>query len=153
MLAACMLGGRFLIVSFTSAMLGWYRDCVAMHGLEARCAGVVALDLPFAALADVQGEQGEALIDFARAEARARDAACIIFAGAPLAGLAVRARENLDWPVVDPVAAAVKLAEAIVALRPIKARAGSFARGAPKDSIGLPPALSKHLRRSDAGLP
>ncbi len=81
MLAACMLGGKFLIVSFTSAMLGWYRDCVAMHGLEARCAGVVALDLPFAALEDVQGEQGEALIDFARAEARAKDAACIIFAG------------------------------------------------------------------------
>ena len=34
MLTACMLGGRFLIVSFTSAMLGWYRDCVAMHGLD-----------------------------------------------------------------------------------------------------------------------
>ena len=153
MLAACMLGGKFLVVSFTSAMLGWYRDCVAMHGLEARCAGVVALDLPFGALEDVQGEQGNALIDFARAEARARDAACVIFAGAPLAGLAARAREKLDWPVVDPVAAAVKLAEAIVALRPIKAKAGSFARGAPKESIGLPAALTKHLRRSDVGNP
>ncbi len=149
MLAACMLGGKFLIVSFTSAMLGWYRDCVAMHGLEARCAGVVALDLPFGALEDVQQDQGEALIAFARAEAEARDAACLIFAGAPLAGLAVRARERLGRPVVDPVAAAVKLAEALVALRPLKAKGGSFARPAPKASAGLPAALAKHLGRSD----
>ncbi|MFZ0602271.1 MAG: aspartate/glutamate racemase family protein, partial [Roseiarcus sp.] len=42
MLTACMLGGRFLIVTFTGALTGWYRDCVAMHRLESRCAGVVA---------------------------------------------------------------------------------------------------------------
>ena len=44
MLTACMLGGQFLIVTFASALCGWYRDCVAMHRLESRCAGVVALD-------------------------------------------------------------------------------------------------------------
>ena len=147
MLTACMLGGKFLIVSFTSAMLGWYRDCVAAHGLEARCAGVVALDLPFGALDMVQGAQGDQLIAFARAEAQARDAACVIFGGAPLAGLAVRARERLGRPVIDPVAAAVKLAEALAALRPMKATAGSFARPPGKSSIGLSPALANHLRR------
>jgi Asp/Glu/hydantoin racemase len=31
MLTACMLGGKFLIVTFASALCGWYRDCVAMH--------------------------------------------------------------------------------------------------------------------------
>ena len=151
MLAACMLGGRFLIVSFTSAMLGWYRDCVVAHGLEARCAGVVALDLPFGALDSVQAAQGDALIEFARAEARARDAACVIFGGAPLAGLAARARERMERPVIDPVAAAVKLAEALAALRPMKAKGGSFARPAAKESIGLSAALANHLRRSNAG--
>jgi Asp/Glu/hydantoin racemase len=149
MLAACMLGGRFLIVSFTPAMLGWYRDCVAMHGLEARCAGVVALDRPFGALESVQDDQGEALIAFARGEAAARDAACLIFAGAPLAGLAERARDRLDWPVIDPVAAAVKLAEALTALRPVKARSGSYARPAAKLSTGLPAALAQRLGRTD----
>jgi allantoin racemase len=151
MLAACMLGGKFLIVSFTSAMLGWYRDCVIAHGLEARCAGVVALDLPFGALDAVQGTHGEPLIAFARAEAETRDAACVIFAGAPLAGLAARARERFDRPVIDPVAAAVKLAEALAALRPMKAKAGSFARPAGKDSIGLSLALTNHLRGVHVG--
>ena len=151
MLAACMLGGKFLIVSFTSAMLGWYRDCVIAHGLEARCAGVVALDLSFGALDAVQEAQGEALIAFARSEARAQDAACVIFGGAPLAGLAARARERLERPVIDPVAAAVKLAEALVALHPIKATAGSFARPAAKDSSGLSASLTDHLRRVHAG--
>lgn len=149
MLAACLLGGKFLIVSFTSAMLGWYRDCVAMHGLEARCAGVVALDLPFGAIESVQDAQAEPLIVFANKEARARGAACVIFAGAPLAGLAARARDLLDVPGVDPVAAAVKFAESLVALQPAKARTGPFARPFAKDSTGLPAALANRLRRRD----
>jgi allantoin racemase len=149
MLAACMLGGKFLILSFTSAMLGWYRDCVALHGLDARCAGVVALDLPFGAIESVQDAQAEALIAFAGEEARARDASCVIFAGAPLAGLAARARDRLDVPAVDPVAAAVKLAEALAALQPAKAKAGPFARPAPKDSTGLSAPLAQHLRSRD----
>lgn len=149
MLAACMLGAKFLIISFTSAMLGWYRECVAMHGLDARCAGVVALDLPFGALDDVQVAHGEALIAFAQRQAKACGADCLIFAGAPLAGLAHAARDRLDLPVVDPIAAAVKLAEALVALSPIKARAGSYARPAAKDSICLSAALANRLRRTD----
>ncbi len=48
MLTACMLGARFVVVTFTTAMRGWYQDCVDMHGLSGRCAGVVALDRAFA---------------------------------------------------------------------------------------------------------
>lgn len=73
-----------------------------------------------------------------RAEAEGRDAACVIFGGAPLAGLAARARERLGRPVIDPVAAAVKLAEALVALRPMKAKTGGFARPAAKESACPP---------------
>jgi allantoin racemase len=54
MLTACMLGGRFLIVTFSSVLCGWFRDCVAMHRLEDRCAGVVALGLGFGSLEDVR---------------------------------------------------------------------------------------------------
>jgi Asp/Glu/hydantoin racemase len=146
MLTACLLGGRFLIVTFTPALCGWFRDCVAMHGLEARCAGVAALDRPFNALGEVQDRNGEALIAFAAAEARAMDAASVIFGGAPLAGLAARAREMLAVPVVDPIAAAVKQAEALVALRPKKAAEGGFRRPAGKASIGLSEPLADVLR-------
>ena len=40
MLTACMLGRRFAIVTFALALGPWYEDCVAMHGLAGRCAGV-----------------------------------------------------------------------------------------------------------------
>ena len=56
MLTACMLGQRFAIVTFSSSLVGWYRDCVALNGMASRCAGVFALELSFADVAgDPQG--------------------------------------------------------------------------------------------------
>ena len=40
MLTACMLGGRFAVVTFAQALEPWYRECIQWHGLGARCAGV-----------------------------------------------------------------------------------------------------------------
>ena len=45
-------------------------------------------------------------------------------------------------PVIDCVAAAVKQAETLVALRPRKATVGTYRRPAPKPTSGLPPALA-----------
>ena len=47
MLTACMLGRRFAIVTFARALGPWYQDCVDMHGLNARCAGIRTLDSAF----------------------------------------------------------------------------------------------------------
>ena len=47
MLTACMVGRRFSIVTFAGALAPWYEDCVAMHGLTSRCAGVRALEGSF----------------------------------------------------------------------------------------------------------
>lgn len=150
MLTACMLGGRFLIVTFTTAMRGWYQDCVAMHGLENRCAGIVALDCPIGPLHEVGERHGEALIAFANTEAIARDAASVILAGAPLTGLAGRVRERSPVPLVDPMVAAVRQAETIAALRTKKATQGSFRRPAGKASFGLHGTLTQVLRGNDA---
>jgi allantoin racemase len=144
MLTACMLGGQFLIVTFASALCGWYRDCVAMHRLESRCAGVVALDLSFASLEEARETNWPALVDLANDAVAKRDADVAILAGAPLAGLATRARDLIRVPVVDPVAAAVKQAEALVALRTTKASQSSFRRPAPKASTGLPAPLAAY---------
>ncbi len=148
MLTACMLGGRFLIVTFASALCGWYRDCVAMHRLEDRSAGVVALDRSFGSLADARETNWQELVALANAAVAERDADVAILAGAPLAGLAARARELIRVPVVDPIVAAVKQAEALVALRAIKASQGSFQRPAPKVSTGLPPRLAAYLEHA-----
>ena len=68
MLTACMLGGRFLIVTFASLLCGWFRDCVAMHRLEDRCAGVVALDHGVGSLEDVRETNWEAFVKLADME-------------------------------------------------------------------------------------
>jgi allantoin racemase len=144
MLTACMLGGQFLIVTFASALCGWYRDCVAMHRLESRCAGVVALDRSFGSLEDARETNWPALVDLANEAIAERDADVAILTGAPLAGLATRARDLICVPVVDPVAAAVKQAEALIALRTIKATLSSFRRPAPKATTGLSPKLTAY---------
>jgi allantoin racemase len=144
MLTACMLGGQFLIVTFASALCGWYRDCVVMHRLESRCAGVIALDRNFGSLEEARETNWAALVDLANEAIVQRDADVAILAGAPLSGLATRARDLIHVPVIDPVAAAVKQAEALIALRTIKASLGSFRRPAPKATTGLSPDLAAY---------
>lgn len=149
MLAACMLGQRFGIVTFAAAMEAWYRDCVESHGLWGRCAGIRCLDEGFGPVADVQEEKEAALVALAGRSALDDGADCVILAGAPLAGLAARVTDRVPVPLVDQVQAAVKLAEAIAALAPRKASAGGFRRPSPKPSTGLPPALAARLQHRD----
>ena len=145
MLTACMLGQRFLIVTFARALCGWYRDCVAMHGLDHRCADVVALDQSFSSLADIGDDNLDSLVALANRALIEKEADVMIFAGAPLAGLAAKARARIPAPVVDPIAAAVKQIEALGALRPRKATIGSYQRPAAKPSIGLAAPLASYL--------
>jgi allantoin racemase len=148
MLTACMLGGRFLIVTFAREFCGWYRDCVAMHRLEERCAGVVALDRGFGSLEESRETNWPELMTLANAAIAERDADVAILAGAPLAGLAPQARELIRVPVIDPIVAAVKQAEALVALGTTKASRGSFKRPMAKASIGLPAKLAAYLEHA-----
>ena len=53
-------------------------------------------------------------------------------------------------PVVDQVVAAVKQAEALVALRLRKATAGTYRRPAAKPTIGLADALAARLEHRDS---
>ena len=145
MLTACMLGRRFAIVTFATALGPWYQDCVDMHGMSARCAGIRMLDGAFRAISDVQDEKEALLVDLALRTLDETDADTLIFGGAPLAGLADKVRSQIPVPVVDQVQAAVKLAEALVALRPRKAIRGTFSRPAPKPTAGLPSALANHI--------
>jgi allantoin racemase len=150
MLSACMLGRRFAIVTFARALGPWYEDCVAVNGLSGRCAGIRMLDSPFQQVSDVQDEKEDLLVELALRAVNEDDADVIILAGAPLAGLAAKVAHRIPVPVVDQVAAAVKMAEALVALRPRKATAGTFRRPPAKPAIGLPDALASRIAHMDA---
>ena len=147
MLTACMLGRRFAIVTFATALGPWYQECVEMHGMTDRCAGIRMLDGAFRSISEVQEEKEDLLVALANDAVASTQADVVILAGAPLAGLAARVRERIRVPVIDQVQAAVKQAETLALLRPLKARVGSFARPAEKESVGLPGALADWIAR------
>lgn len=151
MLTACMLGRRFAIVTFARALGPWFRECVEMHRLEARCAGVRMLDEAFANISEVQEEKEGLLVDLANRAVREDEADVIILAGAPLSGLARKVRDRIPVPVVDQVAAAVKQAEALVALRPRKATAGTFRRPDAKPTKGIAEPLAGRIEHRPKG--
>ncbi|MCO4888939.1 aspartate/glutamate racemase family protein [Cupriavidus sp. WGtm5] len=145
MLSACMLGRRFAIVTFARALGPWYEECVDMHGLRSRLAGIRMLDGSFGSVSDVQEEKEAVLVELANRAVVEDEADVVILAGAPLAGLAARVRDRIPVPVVDQMAAAVKQAEALVALQPRKATAGTFRRPDAKPTLGLPAALAARI--------
>lgn len=142
MLTACMLGRWFSIVTFAGALGPWYKDCVEMHGMSGRCASVRMLSGAFRSIIDVQEEKENLLIELANAAVEEDEADVIILGGAPLAGLAAKVKDRIPVPLVDPIQAAVKQAEGLVALAPRKAIAGTFRRPSPKPTIGLPDPLA-----------
>jgi allantoin racemase len=151
MLTACMLGRRFAIVTFARALGPWYQECVEMHGMKERCAGLRMLDGPFESIDDVQDEKEALLVAEANRAIDELGADVIILAGAPLAGLASKVRDRIAVPVIDQMAAAIKQAEALIALNPRKAQAGAFRRPDGKQTRGLPAALAARIERTDKG--
>ena len=145
MLTACMLGGRFAIVTFAAALGPWYRECLAWHRLEDRCAGIHTLNDSFRSIDDVQEEKAEHLVELAHKLAASGDVDVIVLAGGPLAGLASQIRERISVPLVDCAEAAMCQAETLARLRPIPPRDGSFRRPAAKPSVGLPDALAARI--------
>jgi Asp/Glu/hydantoin racemase len=137
MLTACMVGRRFAIVTFAGALAPWYEECVAMHGLTSRCAGIRTLDGSFQSISEVQAEKEDLLVTLANRAVEQDEADVVILSGAPLSGLAAKVRDRIPVPVIDPVAAAVRQAETLAVLKPRKAIAGSFRRPAPKPTTGL----------------
>jgi allantoin racemase len=149
MLTACLLGRRFAIVSFATDLAPWFEDCVEMHGLSQRCAGVRTLTDDVRSVADVQEDKEDLLVDLANRTIAETGADVIILGGAPLAGLAAKVRDRIPVPVVDQVQAAVKQAETLVAMAPRKATAGTFKRPRAKATTGLAEALARRIEHRD----
>jgi len=116
--AAAMLGRRFGVVSFTAALRPMFEECLAHHGLAARCAGF-RMGPPDASYPDGFGEREKAtLLALVRASVEQDGAEAVILAGGPLAGLAPVLQPEIGVPLVDGTAAAVRLAAALAGLAP-----------------------------------
>ena len=69
----------------------------------------------------------------------------VILGGAGLAGLAAKLKTMVDAPLLDGVACAISMAEALAHQKLAKAGSGALALPAPVDSVGLSKALAKLL--------
>ncbi|MEJ1158450.1 aspartate/glutamate racemase family protein [Prosthecomicrobium sp. N25] len=145
MVTALMLGRRFAVVTFAEAMEAWYRETIEAYGLTERSTGVRCADRGFSTLTAVQDEMEDYLVELALCAVREDGADVIVLGGAPLAGLAGRVKARIPVPCVDAMVAAVKQAEALVAIGPAKPTAGTFRRPLKKPSTGLAPALAARI--------
>ena len=103
MLTACMLGRRFSIVTFATAMGPWYRECVDYNGLSGRLASIRCVSGGFRDINSVQEEKGDALVEACRLAVEQDEADVVILGGAPLADSQERWRNrcpcrwSMEW--------------------------------------------------------
>jgi len=145
MLMAWTLGRRYSIVCLTGRLRRWYIECAREHGLDGRLASVRALDVPIPDITQAKDQFRDRLLAECQRAIEEDEAEVIIFGGGPIAGLARETAHLIPVPTLDGVSCAVRMAEALVGLRPRKATVGSFARPAAKLAAGLGDALMRRI--------
>ena len=131
-----LIAHRFSVVTTLSRSIAPIETNLMKYGLDRRCARVRACEVPVLALEDPGSGAREKLsaeIERAKAEDGAE---AIVLGCAGMADLAASLAREHDLPVVDGVAAAVKLAEALVALDLATSKRGAYARPLPKRFTG-----------------
>ncbi|MFD6168380.1 aspartate/glutamate racemase family protein [Streptomyces coeruleorubidus] len=122
---ACLLGRRYGVVTTLARSVGQIEDSLETAGVARNCAAIVGTGLNVLDLGD--DERTETAFLAAAERACAAGAEVLVLGCAGMTGLQRVVGEKLGLPVVDGVAAAVKLAESLVALELTTSRAGSYA--------------------------
>jgi len=133
---ASMLGHRFTVVTTLSRSIAAIENNLLKYGLASRCAKVRACEVPVLSLDDPASNavgQINAEIERAKQEDQAE---VVVLGCAGMADLAARLSERHGLPVIDGVASAVKLAEALGALGLKTSKIGAYARPRPKPYLG-----------------
>jgi len=123
---ACLLGRRYGVVTTLERSCGQIEDSLELAGVGRNCAAVVGTGLGVLDLGDT--DRTEAAFLAAAERAREAGAEVLVLGCAGMTGLDRKIATMLDIPVIDGVAAAVRLAESLVALGLKTSRAGSYAR-------------------------
>jgi allantoin racemase len=150
--AAALQGQRFSIIAISDRITAWYRDCVERFGFGGRLASIRSINEALGGIGTVQQDFRGTLVELARQAVAEDGADVIILAGAPLAGLARDVAGEIPVPVIDGIAAGVRITEALVELACGPHRAGAFAPPPNKPRQGLSPALDAALDAARASI-
>jgi allantoin racemase len=143
MRTAAVIASRFAIVTTVAPAVPGIEELVARYGATRTCVAVRAADVPVLALERPSAATYRRIRDSAADALRADRADAIILGCAGMAGLAPRLARELEVPVIEGVAAAVKLAETLVALGLATSKRGSYATRAPKGTRDAAPSRQR----------
>lgn len=134
--AASLIGTGFSVVTTLARTCGQAWDLADRYGMRRFCRNVRACELPVLALEDPASDARRVIIDECR-RALAEDGSDVLVLGcAGMTDLCEEIARATGVPVVDGVAAAVKMAEMLVALRLRTSKRGDFATPPPKRYLG-----------------
>jgi allantoin racemase len=134
---ASLVAHRFSVVTTLSRSIAPIEANLVKYGLISRCARVRACEVPVLALEDpASGARTKLSAEIDRAKAQ-DGADAIVLGCAGMAELAASLAHEHGLPVIDGVAAAVKLAEALVGLGHRTSKRGPYAPPIAKPFAGI----------------
>lgn len=141
MLTACMLGGKFGMVTVGRRTNPVYRELVDRSGLGGRLAALRAIDTAPASAARDPAGVAAAVVAAAGRMVDEDEAESVILVGAAVAGLARRLQAEVPVPLLDGISCGVRQAELLARLGVPRRRAGSYAPVTPSELTGVDPAV------------
>jgi allantoin racemase len=140
---ACVVGHTFSVISSGDRAITLFWDAVKAVDMDGRCASVRSTGTPVLALEESGGVNVEELILEEARKAIEEDGAEVISLGcAGMVGLDGRLKRELGVPVIDGVAAAVKLMEALVGCGIQTSKRRAYAPLEGKELVNLPGAFA-----------
>ena len=136
MRAASFVATGFSIVTTLARTRVMAEHLVAAYGMERACRRVRAIDVPVLALDDSASNARALLREECRRALAEDGSGAIVLGCAGMAELAASLAHDLQVPVIDGVAAAVKMAEALVGLGLKTSKHGDLAAPLPKRYVG-----------------
>lgn len=133
---ASIIATRFSVVTTLARTKIICEHLLQIHGFEHQCRRVRAAGLEVLALEETGTDAYRGIVEECRRAVQEDEIGAIVLGCAGMADLAERVRDETGVPVVEGVAAAAKLVEAIVALGLGTSKVGDLAWPLPKPLIG-----------------
>lgn len=134
---ASLVAHRFSVVTTLSRSIAAIETNLMKYGFDRRCARVRACEVPVLELDNPASNAREKLSAEIRRAMAGDHAEAIVLGCAGMADLAASLAAEHGLPVIDGVAAAVKLAEALIALGHRTSKRGAYAAPRSKPFSGL----------------
>jgi allantoin racemase len=126
--AASMIATGFSVVTTLDRSVPLIEDLAVRYGMERRCRRVRAADIPVLALEEPGSNARQKLLDEVTRAIREDRCEAVILGCAGMADLTAWLTEETGVPVIDGVAVAVRMVEALVGAGLSTSKVGAYAR-------------------------